>query len=727
MSDKTIATLVGKLRFEADYSALLKFEKMLDRVAAKMDAMTKKAETKLGIKPKTEKSQTAAQAHSARMREHKLEVALARAKKATFAAELQGQKLQFAGQREQATLATAQLRTQQQQAVLAEKQARAQQAQLKADGVRQKNQLTLEQAKIRQARLEKLLEQQQHKAAQAKARELQEMTKLQRAEMQLQQLRAAGARQVRRDVERRAAQQRREAQQQQRQQRAEQARQVTAQRQTERFQQSQQRFQWAQQRHQAWEANKSNVGAGVGFDALAIARNHPLVAGLAGLATAIYALEARLDKVTDRTSNSEQYENIFRQIGGKNADNVQYVKSRFFEIGDKFGTSVDKATLEDYRKYILQQVSLGRSLEQATAGYELQQAAFRGAGMDQTRQERAAYQLSQIQAKGRPEGQDVNDLFDAAPLLATPIRQAAADRLGFKGAPEELAGWFKQAVTDGLITAADFNKGIEDFVKANADIIAIQQQSIDAARQRLENDKIIQQVEIDQSESLKASIHERIAAERELVEAMKPVKETLAVFDTALMNATARVLNFFFKPQEVSKLEDDVKSKQKAVDDLKAKGLKPNHPALKIAESDLRGAKQALTDAQVKQGLPVTADNVKDVAPYLMPQKPKELPEFLKKLESSLLRIPQDNGIISPTGQPRTTADSIVNDNSTTNTTRVVQVTAHVAIDASSADDVKRAAKELELQVENMAKKSFDSMFNGKLDTAKTNLVQTKK
>lgn len=720
MSDKTIATLVGKLRFEADYSALLKFEKMLDRVAAKMDAMTKKAETKLGIKPKTEKSQTAAQAHSARMREHKLEVALARAKKATFAAELQGQKLQFAGQREQATLATAQLRTQQQQAILAEKQARAQQAQLKAQGLQQKNQITLEQAKVRQARLEKLLEQQQHKAAQAKARELQEMTKLQRAEMQLQQLRAAGARQVRRDAERRAAQQRREAQQQQRQQ-------VTAQRQAERFQQSQQRFQWAQQRHQAWEANKSNVGAGVGFDALAIARNHPIVAGLAGLATAIYALEARMDKVTDRTSNSEQYENIFRQIGGKNEDNVKYAKDRFFEIGAKFGMAVDMPALEDFRKYVLQQVSLGKSLEQATQGYELQSAAFRGAGMDKTRRERAAYQLSQIQAKGRPEGQDVNDLFDAAPLLATPIRQAAADRLGFKGAPEELAGWFKQAVTDAKITAADFNQGMANFVRDNADIIAIQQQSIDAAKQRLANDKIIQQVEIDQSESLKASIHERIAAERELVEAMKPVKETLAVFDTALMNATARVLNFFFKPQEVSKLEDDVKSKQQVLDDLKAKGLKPNHPALKIAESDLRGAKQALTDAQVKQGLPVTADNVKDVAPHLMPQKPKELPEFLKKLESSLLRIPQDNGIISPTGQPRTTADSIVNDNSTTNTTRVVQVHAHVAIDASSADDVKRAAKELELQVENMAKKSFDSMFNGKLDTAKTSLVQTRK
>ncbi|MFI8608419.1 tape measure protein [Pseudomonas sp. NPDC077649] len=715
MSDKVIASLVGKLRFEADYSALLKFEKMLDRVAQKMDAMTKKAEIKLGIKPKAEKSQTAAQAHNARMREHKLEVALARAKKATFAAELQGQKLQFAGQKESQALQTATLRTQQQQAILAEKAARAQQAQLKADGVRQKNAITLEQAKIRQARLEKLLEAQQAKTNALKTKELREMTALQRAEMQLQQLRAAGARQVRRDNERRAQQQRREAQQQQRQQTA-------AQRQETRFQQSQQRFQWAQQRHQAWEANKSNVGAGFGFDALAVARNHPIIAGLAGVATALYALQARLDQVQDRVSSSEQYENIFRQIGGKNPDNVKFVKDRFFEIGDKYGTSVDKVALEDFRKYVLQQVSLGKSLEQAAAGYELQQAAFRGAGMDKTRQERAAYQLSQIQAKGRPEGADVNDLFDAAPLLATPIRQAAADRFGFKGAPEELAGWFKQAVTDAKITAADFNQGMANFVRDNADIIAIQQQSIDAAKQRLENDKIIQQVQIDQSEALKASIHERIAAERELVEAMKPVREALAIFDTALMKATASVLNFYFKTPEVSKLEADVKAKQDKVESIE-KWAQPDHPALQRAEKDLAKAKRKLTDVQVKQGIPVTADKAPG---YLLNQEQREqqVPEFLQKLEQGLMKLPQN--FISPLGEFRS-PESIINDHSTTNTTRVVQVTAHVAIDASSADDVKRAAKELELQVEDMAKKSFDAMFTGKLDTAKTNLVQTKK
>ena len=730
-NQQTIATLVGKLRFEADYSALIKFEQALDRVSRKMDAMTKKAAVRLGLSPKGE-SKTAAQAHTARMREHKLEVALARAKKATFAAELQGQKLTFAGQKESQALQTASLRTQQAQAVLAEKAARAQAAQLKVDGARQRNQQSLEQAKVRQARLEKLLEQQSAKAAQAKARELREMTALQRAEMQLQQLRAAGARKARQDAEQRTRQQRRDAQQQQRQQKAEQARQITAQRQTERFQQSQQRFQWAQQRHARWQANSSKPAAGVGFgaglDVMAMARNHPIVAGMAGLATAIYALEARMDKVTDRVSGSEQYDNIFKQIGGKNPDNVEYAKSRFFEIGSEFGTSVDMSALENYRKYILQQVSLGKSLEQATKGYALQQAAFRGAGMDKMRQERAAYQLSQIQAKGRPEGADVNDLFDAAPLLATPIRQAAADRLGFKGKPEELAGWFKKSVTDGLITAADFNKGMADFVRDNADIIATQQQSIDAAKQRLENDKIIQQAQIDQSEALKASIHERIAAERELVAAMKPVKEAMAEFDTALMGATARVLNFFFKPQDVSELNADIDVKRKVVEDLKAKGLKPNHPAMKIAESDLRNAQRALTDSQVKQKLPVTADKVEDVAPSLLRDNPaqEQVPAFLRKLENRLLQLPQQSQFLSPLGR-EATASSIFNDHSTTNTTRVLQVNATVSIDASSAEDVKRATKELENQFKGIARRSFQQHFDDALTTSAQSMQQARR
>lgn len=53
--EKTIATLVGKLRFDVDHSGLLKFEKLLDGISRKMQAMQRQAATlqrKLGISPK---------------------------------------------------------------------------------------------------------------------------------------------------------------------------------------------------------------------------------------------------------------------------------------------------------------------------------------------------------------------------------------------------------------------------------------------------------------------------------------------------------------------------------------------------------------------------------------------------------------------------------------------------------------------------------------------------
>ena len=50
--EKTIATLVGKLRFEADYRPLLTFEKKLDAINAKMKAVLQLADKKISLKVK---------------------------------------------------------------------------------------------------------------------------------------------------------------------------------------------------------------------------------------------------------------------------------------------------------------------------------------------------------------------------------------------------------------------------------------------------------------------------------------------------------------------------------------------------------------------------------------------------------------------------------------------------------------------------------------------------
>lgn len=411
----------------------------------------------------------------------------------------------------------------------------ATQAGIKAQGLTLKNNHSIEAAKARQLRSEKLLQLTQARTQLLQQKQFQSLTATQKIELVMQHARERSQKLSERFQQQQALSHTR------------------AQRQEVKHQQSQQRFKWQQARQQQWEANRNSprglnplsMVQGLSGGAAGLAAFGGIGAALAALTIAITSLDARLDRRRDSASESEQWATTLEQVGGKNEENQKRARQRFLEISDKYGSSVDLESAQTFRQFMLNQQALGLSLDAAAKKYETQTASFRGAGMTKEQQKRASYQLGQIQSKGKPEGADVNDLFDAAGVLAPYIRQAAADRLNFKGKVEEQAGWFKASVSDGLILAKDFDAGMTQFVKTNADIINKQNKSISANQTRAENDLYIQKQAINTGAEMVSSVNDRIKAERELVAAMQPVNAALGEFDIALMKAQTTMTRAF--------------------------------------------------------------------------------------------------------------------------------------------------------------------------------------
>ncbi|MDH1057003.1 hypothetical protein, partial [Aquipseudomonas alcaligenes] len=173
-AEKTIATLVGKLRFDVDSAPLLRFEKLLDNISNKMRSLEQQAKRldkvldKAGIPRRASQNKT----RNSLSREHRLEQALVAAKKETFKLELQQQKLQYAGQKEAERLALASLKVKQAQAVAAEKEAKASLQRAKVAGIEQRQASSLAESKLRQQRLAAALANTQQKTVLLQQKEL---------------------------------------------------------------------------------------------------------------------------------------------------------------------------------------------------------------------------------------------------------------------------------------------------------------------------------------------------------------------------------------------------------------------------------------------------------------------------------------------------------------------------------------------------------------------------
>ncbi|MFC5696516.1 hypothetical protein ACFPU0_13220 [Pseudomonas sp. GCM10022186] len=585
---KEIAKLFGTLAFRVELGGLRQFQALLTRIEKQMESVGQKAkllEKKLNIRGSASvKEKGEKRVRHSLDREYKLERAAQQAKRETFKAELEAQKLVYAGEKQQAALASAALRDRQAMAVLAAKEHRATQERLKAEGIQLRNAQGVEAAKLRQARLEKLLGQAQSRTyiLQQKA-----LTATQKAELVLNQIRERGQRQIEVHQARQAAHAAREQRQQ-----------VKAAQQAE-------RHMFATQRHQVWQASqarKQQKASPAVFDMAPMLGRFGIAAAAIGSAVAgLSAVVNRLNTVQERVSGNEQFANTLEQAGGSNPANQKLAKDEFIRIADKYGVSADLEAVKGFRTFVMAQTAGGKmGLQDAIKMFETQQAAFRGAGMNRQEQQRAALQLQQVRAKTKGDAEDVQTFAEAGPLLIEPIKRAWAERNKFKGTAQQLDKAFRESTKEGNLLAVDFEKGLERFVRDNKASITKQSTSIEANAQRLENEKILQQFGLDQSPQLKAAITDRIQAERDLNEAMKPLRESIVKWDTALQSSTAKMLNFYFNPPELDTLKKRVSDAESRFE--KVKGFSESHPARVIAERDLQKARQDLIDAKIKSG-----------------------------------------------------------------------------------------------------------------------------
>lgn len=520
-----IARLTGSLFFKIDASGLQRFLSMIRSAEVAMvkagkqaDALSARMSKSLGLKVDTAAQvKLDKQLRSSLDRELRGEVLLQKAKRATFQAELQGQKLQFAGQRELAFLSNAAIRDKQAMAVFEAKAQAAQAAKLKVQGLAIKNEDALAQAKARQVRAEAVLQTQQQRTLALQAQQQRTLTATARLEQAMQQARERGQRQAQKFVDSQVAAKAR------------------SQRQDVAFQQRAERHAAFQARQVQWEANRDKPAPSTGFlglgtGALAVGG---AAAGVAAIVAAISALGARMEAVQGRVSESQQLENVLTQAGGNNPANAEFAKAEWLRINAKYGTEASLESAKAYRTFLMSEVARGRSLSQATGTYETRQAAFRGAGMTREEQMRANLQLQQIMSKSQGDREDLNTFSEAAPLLVEPIRRAwaARNKHALDGSLEKD---FRASTTAGNLKAEDFTKGIELFVKENADAIARQSASIDANATRLANQQFLQQQGLDQNPELIGAINERLKSEMDLNEAMKPLKETAVQLDIAL-------------------------------------------------------------------------------------------------------------------------------------------------------------------------------------------------
>jgi hypothetical protein len=523
--NEEIARLTGKLVFDVSSAPLTKFLGMLKTSEAAMSRVGKEAQLlqaqlnkAFGVSGKgmgSERTKLSADIRRSLDKELATETKLSKLRRQQFAEGLAQQRLISAGTKQESWLQTNALKTQQQQAILLSKQHRAQQEALKVKLGEAKLNTTAEQSQLRQARLADILQKRQARTVQLQQQAVLAQNKFQRAETALNNARANGIRQAERYEASKVAAAVREA------------------RATVKQDHASQRMVFAAEKHQAWKA-RQEAPQGMGLGDLSI--------GLGAVGGAMYALTKAVSYAAERiqlrqesASTAEQFNTALQSAGGKNPANQKFARDQFIDISNRYGQEVSVETGKSFALFIQGQLALGKTLTQATKMFEDQSATFRSASLDKESQKRAAYQLNQIRAKGKPEGSDVNDLFDAVGgVVAASIRQAAATRLNFKGKVEEQAGWFKQSVTDGKIKAADFDQGMSNFLNANRDLLARQMNSIAANQQRAENQAYLNETSVNTNVELKAVILDRIKAEGELNTALQPLKESLMKFDQGL-------------------------------------------------------------------------------------------------------------------------------------------------------------------------------------------------
>jgi hypothetical protein len=527
MLNETIAKLTGKLILDVEGLAKLQaFERKLQSVAQKMQQFGKQYEQMSKQMAKNAGFDNSKQlaAKNAYIKALELELRAEKAlevqRRKTFQAELRNQKkLTATGQKVSGRVPPSVAMKQAAAVQAAKQQHIAQQAQPKPRGRPASPQTALHKQQMQQAQLAAAHAKTQAVTQNAAAAYQASQTKLQRLQQQIQLATASAQQKAALQQVRLQAQTARLSQQA-----------VSAQQRT-------QRFQWAQARQQHWQATKGSGGSNSPFSVVGA------FTGALGAATvSLYALGKGLIYANERVEqrqqgaiNAQSFEAPF--LNTSEDSNVQSsARKAYVDIATRNATEISNEGAREFGNFFNVMSKMGKSADKIQAEWEQRQKGFRIAGLDSAAQRDMNREITRLQTSGRADAADVEQITDRFPGLVPYLASAAMKGTKLEGASaDKQIGQFNADLKAGKgITNKWFEQAWAGYISDNQKAFDRSLKSLAAQRQLRDNQTFLQDQSLNSSTALEQANAELIRSERELAEAMQPVKEGMLNLDILL-------------------------------------------------------------------------------------------------------------------------------------------------------------------------------------------------
>lgn len=527
--NEEIARLKGSLFFKVDPSGLQRFLGMLKTAETAMaktgkqaDAFSARLNKAFGVKQNSaQRAKLDAEIRRSQDKELSTELKLSRLRRSQFATKLAEQKLTSAGTREQAFIQNSALKGQIASSILAAKQHRAQQESLKVDLGKQKLQAGLEQSKIREARLASILQLRQQRSIQLQQQQALYQNKFQRAEAALVAARERSIRLAERHQSSKLAAVVRESRA------AARAEQVAG------------RYTMATERHEAWKARQAEPqGMGLGGFTIGLGAAGAALYGLVG---AISYLGERVKQRQEGVVETQSFDNLFKGIS-KNQEIGKSYREAFIKAQNDNGSAIEVDTAKDFRTLAMNMAAAGKTQKQILDTWNTRQQAFTVAGNTRQDNQELNKQMGQMAADGTGAASDANIINNRMPMLVPYVVREFMKEHGIKDYAKGLAQYNKDLKGGKGVKSVWYEEGMRNLVADNAEALERNRNSVASQQQRADNQVYLQENKINSGEELTSAIADRIAATRDLTDAMAPLAKAAANFDAGLTAASTSLL-----------------------------------------------------------------------------------------------------------------------------------------------------------------------------------------
>lgn len=542
--NEEIARLTGKLVFNVDSAGFRRFDSMMKSASNRLNQLSQQY-SKLaqdmgkGLKLKIDDSalnKARAKLDRTLKRQSRAESALTNQRRTTFQTELSQQKLKYANTRAQVFAESQSLKAQKEAALVA---AKAAATQAKATGVSKQQLATqdaLTRSLIRQARLEQITTRTREASRKAQDAHLASMTKLQRAQHQINE----GARRAQASAQLHARRMAAADQQQANR--------------TQASDQSARRFQMSQERHTAWQAKQAQIaarpqndiraGMGMGMGLGPMLALGGIGAAIAGLTAVVGSLGQRVEQRQQNVMGAEQFNAQFMAIS-PDKGLQDFWREAYLQSQVKNGGSVDVDSAQSYRNFVMSQNAFGKSAQDTIKAWDQRQAAFTIGGATQADAKELNRQLAQMAADGVGDRQDYNIITDRLPSMVPYLARAFGEVKGIDDSQKAMTALTRYTKDGKGVEYAWFERAMQMMVSENQHVLEQRRGTVGFARQQAENQAFLNDNQINTNEQLTSVIKENVQAHRELNEALQPLARTLRTFDENLTRLQTGIIQRF--------------------------------------------------------------------------------------------------------------------------------------------------------------------------------------